>query len=412
MDSFGIDKIAIGLWGCFFGTIAVILVGSAMAYAQSLHRIALNAALSAVVSAFYVAAFLGALPISNADSLAVFLALVSLLVATVLTYMLFSVLGFLRTATAQRRSLLGLGSVVIGMLLLGWFLPATYFLALCTGVACLLGLLALAGALKAAVRGDRSAAAATFAICCMLVAITSLSLIAFDRANASWHLHTTSALAATLYMATMAWVLCSRYFYLIELHKLMAYGPSYDPVTRMRSHLETGQMVGAVFKSFRDKPQPMGVVVLTIANLYALEQLHGVPAVNHALFVCAARLKRTVPSRFEMGRLGTDGFVLLMPNCKESATLIDLARAVQARLHRSVSLSTSRDAARIETESTLWVADIGVGVLMVSNPESRGSDAIAMGRRMSRTAISYVSRIAWFDQSSGETTELPDNRLL
>jgi hypothetical protein len=75
-------------------------------------------------------------------------------------------------------------------------------------------------------------------------------------------------------------------------------------------------------------------------------------------------------------------------------------------------LSTSRDAARLETENTLWVADIGMGVLMVSNPESRGSDAIAMGRRMSRTAISYASRIAWFDQSSGETIELPDNRLL
>ena len=48
----------------------------------------------------------------------------------------------------------------------------------------------------------------------------------------------------------------------------------------------------------------------------------------------------------------------------------------------------------------------------MSNPESRGSDAIAMGRRMSRTAISYAGRIAWFDQSSGETVELPDNRLL
>jgi GGDEF domain-containing protein len=183
-------------------------------------------------------------------------------------------------------------------------------------------------------------------------------------------------------------------------------------VTRMRSHAETGQMVGAVFKSFRDKPQPMGIVVLTIANLYALEQLHGAPAVNHALFVCAARLKRTVPGEVEMGRLGNDGFVLVMPNCKESAMLIDLARAVEARLRRSVSLSTSRDAARLETDNTLWVADIGVGVLMVSNPESRGADAIAMGRRMSRTAISYVSRIAWFDHSSGETVELPDNRLL
>lgn len=100
-----------------------------------------------------------------------------------------------------------------------------------------------------------------------------------------------------------------------------------------------------------------------------------------------------------------------LANCKESKILI-VVRAVEARLRQPVSLSTSRDATRIETDSTVWVADIGVGVLMVSNPESHGSDAIVKGRRMSRTAISYAGRIAWFDPSSGEAIELPDNRLL
>ena len=279
-------------------------------------------------------------------------------------------------------------------------------------MAFLLGLLALAAALKSALRGDRLAWAVAGAICSMLVALAGLSAIALDRAHASWELHAASALAATVYLATMASVLWSRYFYLIELHKIMAYGPSYDPVTRMRSHAETGQMVGAVFKSFRDKPQPLGIVVLTIANFYALEQLYGAPAVNQALFVCAGRLRRTVPSHVEMGRLGNEGFALVMPNCTESASLIDVARAVEASLRRSVALNISREAARFETDNTVWVAKIGVGVLMVSNPEARGSDAIAMGLRMSRTAISYASRIAWFDHSSGETVELPDTRLL
>lgn len=114
----------------------------------------------------------------------------------------------------------------------------------------------------------------------------------------------------------------------------------------------------------------------------------------------------------EMGRLGRDGFVLVMPHCRQSARLIEIAQAVQARLRRSVSLSTTHHAARIETDNTVWVADIGVGVLMVSDPESRGSEAISLGMRMSRTAISYTSRIAWFDHSTGETVELPDKRLL
>ena len=77
-------------------------------------------------------------------------------------------------------------------------------------------------------------------------------------------------------------------------------------------------MVGAVFKSFRDKPQPLGIVTLTIANLYTLEQLYGTHAVNHALFMRAARLSRAVPGHVEMGRLGIEGFVLVMPCCTKA----------------------------------------------------------------------------------------------
>lgn len=406
------DKFAIGTWGCFFGVVLGILAGSVFAYARSLRRIALNAAMSALASALYVAAFLGMLPIADAQTLTVFLAVVTMTVSVLLIYMLFAMLGLTKSARTRQRTMAVLFGVFLLALVWGWQLESKDFLVLSTVTACLLGLIAVGAAIKKALAGDRLAWAVVFSLCCMLVAVVGLSAIAHERGQTNWSLHAVSALAATLYMVIMASVLWSRYAYLIELHKMMAYGPSYDPVTRMRTHAETSQMVGAAFKSFRDKPQPMGIVALTIANLYALEQLHGTPAVSHALFVCAARLRRTVPSHVEMGRLGTDGFVLVMPECKNSTILIDLARVVEARLRRSVSLSTSRNAAQIETDSTLWVADIGVGVLMVSNPESRGSDAIAMGRRMSRTAISYASRIAWFDHSSGETVELPDIRLL
>ncbi len=403
------DKLAIGLWGCFFGVVAVILIGSAFAYARNLRRIARNAALSAVASGLYVAAFLGGLPVADAKAQAVLLALVTIIVSVLLTYLLFAVLGFLRSSGMRLRTATALCGVLLTVLVLGWLLPARTFFVLSAAAACLLGLVSLGAALKKALKGDRLAWVVVFAICCMLVALAGLSAIALERGQNLWPLHAVSALAATLYMSTMAAVLWSRYAYLIELNKLMAYGPSYDPVTRMRSHHETGQMVGAVFKSFRDKPQQLGIVALTIANLYALEKLYGAQAVNHALFICAGRLRRTVPGHVEMGRLGDEGFVLVMPHCTESASLVDLARAVETRLRMPLSLKTSRE---LEMQSTVWAAEMGVGVLMVSNPEVRASDAIAMAYRMSRTAISYVSRIAWFDHTSGETVELPDRRLL
>ena len=406
------EKLITGLWGCFFGVVFGMLAGSVFAYARSLRRIALNAALAAVASSFYVVAFLGGLPIANPQTMTVSLAFVAITVSLLLTYLLFALLGLTKSQRMRRGLFAALFGLFVLALISGWQLSPGNFLLLGTIMAILLGFIALGVAAKKARSDDRLNWAVVFGICCVLVALTGLSAIAHDRDRVSLWIQAISALAAALYMVTIAGVMWSRYAYLIELRKVMAYGPSYDPVTRMRSHQETGHMVGAIFKNFRDNPERMGVVVLTIANLYSLEQLHGVPAVNHALFICAVRLRRTVPSYIQMGRLGTDGFVLVMPHCKESGDLINVARAVEARLRRSVSLNTSREAARLETDSTLWVADIGVGVLVVSDPESRGSEAVAMGRRMSRTAISYPSRIAWFDESSGEAVELPDNRLL
>lgn len=405
------EKLAIGLWGCFFGTVVVILAGAVLAYTRSLHRIAFNAALSALVSAFFVTAFLGVLPISDVATLARFLALVATLVSALLTYNFFALLGVIRSREARQRTALTLASFGLAALLAGWRLQPLQFLAVSTGVACLLGLVALAAALRSAVRGYRLAWTAVGAICCMLVALGGLSWIALDRAGAPWLLHVVSAFAATLYLATLAFVLWARYSYLLELHKVMAHGPSYDPVTRMLSHVETDQMVSTVFKSFRDKPQAFGVVVLTIANLYTLEQLYGLPAVNHALFVCAGRLRRTVPGNVQLGRLGNDCFVLVIPHCTQSFGLIRLALAVKARFKKPVALNTSHDVPRLETDKTIWVAQIGIGVLMVSDPEARSPDAIEICRRMSRTAMSYASRVAWFDRASGEMVELPDVRL-
>ena len=62
-----------------------------------------------------------------------------------------------------------------------------------------------------------------------------------------------------------------------------------------------------------------------------------------------------------MGRLGDDGFLLLLRNMRNPERLIRLARAVVARLQRPVALSTSRDPAALESGQTYWEADVGVG---------------------------------------------------
>ncbi len=401
------DQFTVGFWGCYFGATGLMLAGSLFAFIRSLRRVALNAALSAVASAFFVVAFLGGLPIKDPDTLARFLAHVACGVSALLAYLLFSILGILQRPEIRRRSITALAVLAAVVIMAGGLLQPLQALALGSAMACLLGLVALALSLRSALRGDRLAWAAVVGVSFMLVAIAGLSWIALDRTHVPWQVHAVSAIAGTAYMATMALMLWTRYSYLIELHQVMAHGPSHDPVTRMRSHTETGRMVGAAFRHYHDESVPLGVIVVSIANLYVLEKLYGLPAVNHALFVCAGRLRRAMPAHVEMGRLAGDGFLLLMRNSRDSGQLIDLAHKVLARLSKSVALHTSLEAGSLGRQQTRWAADVGVGVLRVTKADARAATAVAMGRGMSRTAWSYPSRVAWYDEKSGKIVNIP-----
>jgi GGDEF domain-containing protein len=430
------DKLAFGFWGCYFGTTALMLAGSALAFARSLHRISLNAALSATASSFFVLAFLGGLPIEDEGTQARVLTHIALLVSVFLAYLLFSILGLLVKRRVRVRTRLALGVMTLSAMVVSWALPPRQSLALGMGLACLMGVVALGISLRSVNRGDRLAWTAVSGVFFMLIAMIGLGWIALARGQVPWQVHAVSALSGTAYLVTMVAALWARYSYLIELNQVMALGPSYDPVTRLRSHTETGQMLGDIFRRHRDElPEPegpdaeddgteegsgdwggarrhparsIGVMVVSIGNLYALERLHGPAAANHALFVCAGRLQRSLPASVETGRFSEDGFVLLIRNCSDSGQLIRLAHLLEARLSKPVTLNTVIDPSRRESEQTRWQAEIGIGVQLVSDPAARASGVLARCKGMSRTAMTYASRVAWFDKTSGETVELPE----
>ena len=399
-------NLAAGFWGAFFCAVALMLAGSIAAFLRSLQRVALTAALSALMSALFVVAYLGWLPVGNPDVQARLLAHLATICAGALGLMLLTMLGLLRQparARRIRRALLGLSALV---LIVGWALTPIAALALSSVVAILGGAVALAACVRSALRGDRLAWLAVYGVAFMLVALSGLSWIALDRDHVQWPVHAVSAVAGTAYLTSMALALWARYSYLIELREVMSQGPSYDPVTRMRTHAETGQLVGAVFKSTEGETRPVGVIVISIGNLYALERLHGRGAVNHALFVCATRLRSTVPADVEMGRLGEDGFLLLVRNSQDPVRLVEMARLVARRLGRPVSLSISPGPAS-ESGRASWAAEVGVGVLAAATPQMRPSAAVSMARDMSRSAWSFSSRIAWFDRDARQIAELP-----
>jgi GGDEF domain-containing protein len=148
------------------------------------------------------------------------------------------------------------------------------------------------------------------------------------------------------------------------------------------------------------------LIAISIGNLYALENLHGRAALNHALFVCAGRLRRCVPADIEMARLFDDGFLLVARDATDMNRLVKLGRAVAERLSRPVTLTTSADATAAGSSRTQWAAQVGVG-LLASDASVNPSAAVAMARDMSRTAWTFASRIAWHDHALDRIAELP-----
>jgi GGDEF domain-containing protein len=348
------NNVAAGFWGAYFGTVALMLAASLAAFVRSLQRVALMAALSALVSGLFVVAYLGWLPVEGAARYRV-QAHVGVGAAAVLGLMLLSLLGLLRRRAAAQRAYIVMATASAAVLGIGWLLGALESLVLGSLMALLVGVVNLGVAMRSAARGDRLARVAVAGVAVMLIATAGLSWIAV-RGGAPWPLHAVSAVAGVIYLTTMATALWSRYSYLLELSQAMAHGPSYDPVTRMRSHIETGQLVGDMFFGRDVAGGPLGIVAVTIANLRALERLHGRAACNHALFIFAGRLRRYAPAGVEMGRLGQDGFLLLLRDARDTQRLVQLARLVRERLARVVVLSTSRSPADLEAGRTEWMA--------------------------------------------------------
>jgi len=398
------DKVAVAFWGAYFGAVALMLTASLAAFVRTSQRVALMVALSALMSGLFVIAYLGWLPVEG-DVLHRVQAHVAVGATVMLGLMLLSLLGLLRRRDLARRAYAFMVSAGVAVLALGWLLESLESLVLSSIMALGVGAADLGVAIRSAMRGDRLARVAVVGVCVMLLATAGLSWIAV-QGGAPWQLHAIAAIAGITYLATMATALWARYSYLIELSEVLAHGPSYDPVTRMRSHSETGQLVGDMFFGRDTAGTPLGVIAVTIANLRALENLHGRAAYNHALFICATRLRRHVPAGVEMGRLGEDGFLLLLRDGRDTQQLVRISRLLRERLSRPVVLSTSRDPTALEAGRTEWVAEVGVG-LLAAGAKLRPSQAVAAARGMSLTAWSYPSRVAWL--SHGEITELlPD----
>ena len=396
--------VAIGFWGAFFGTAALMLIGALAAFFQSHHRVALTAALTALGSMLFAVTYLGWLPIADPDNDARLVAHVGILTAVTLGLMLLIDLGLLRERDARRRILAGMLALAALLFGVSWLLNPRQAVTYGTMVAFGFTLVALLVGLRSARRGDRIAWFGVFGVTCLLFALSGGIWIVLDRQGVPWQVHAASAMGGMAYVTGIGVMLWQRYSYLIELREVLAQGPRYDPITRMQSTGATGHMIAQTFMRQPQSPmRPVSLIAVSIGNLYALEKLHGRAALNHALFVCASRLRRSVPADMEMGRLFDDGFLLISRNAKDLDRLVKLGRELAARLARPVMLRTGADEG--PEGHAAWAADVGVG-LLATTAAAQPAATVAKVRDMSRTAWSFASRVAWHDEGSDMIAEL------
>jgi GGDEF domain-containing protein len=400
-------ELAVAFWGGFFCTAFFMLAGGVLAWTRSHRRVGFAAIATALLSAMYVATTLHLFGRHDPLLDSRLVGACAIVTASLLGLMMLVDLGHMHQRHERRRTLFASAVVAAAGLLLVTVADARQ--------AVMLGHLVTLGicgwmtvvAVRSARAGDRIAWVAAAALACLAVGLVSLGWIALDAPAVPWSVHLLSAAAGIAYLAFIGAMLWLRYSYLIELREVMAHGPRYDPVTRMLSHLGTEHMVAKSFLWQRRNPEwPLVLVAVSVGNLYALENLHGRAALNHALFVCGGRLRRAAPPDMEAGRLFDDGFLLVARNVRDLDEQIRLGRRLAERLARPVKLQ--RPALR-EGEApgeAEWAAQVGIGLLAVPAGASR-DEAIAKVRDLSRAAWSFASRVAWHDTDAGAISEVP-----
>lgn len=399
--------IVAGFWGAFFGTAALMVGGAVAAFVLALRRVAVMASGASLLYVAFVVSYLGMWPVAGDTQRLRIDATMFLLCAAPLGHLVLAMIGHMRVPAAARRWRLALYGGAIVLAGIGWLQPAPVAFALSTFGGYLVGAIALALSIRRAQRGDRLAGLAIAGIVAICTSTAALTVIALDPVQ-PWPVHAVAAVGGMGYLTVIAVVLWLRFSYLIELRRVMSHGAAYDPITRMRTHSETGQMVGLAFFDQARQGSMVGVIAVSVGNLLALEKLHGRAAANHGLFVTAGRLRRALPGGFEAGRLGDEGFLVLaraVGDEHELRKLVDVGHALAARLSRPVVLSTSAEPGALESGQAHWVAQVGVGIV-VADAGERPSQAVSRAKALSRAAWGFPSRVAW-ENHRGHVAEAP-----
>ena len=394
-------------WGGFFGVASVLAIAAVLTFVFTRIRASIEFAFSAVLSVAYVVVQLGWLrggeQVTSDDRLQALVALASAALLGLLLSRLLRVERRERALQYAAYSIVGLGCVALAVSLV---LTPQDALWLAAGSVGLCGLLGVGVCLQALWYGDRLALIIGVAALFMTVAGVGLACLAAVHGTAPASFHAISAASASSYLTMLAWASWMRYRYKLELRMAMRNSQTYDPLTRMSNAKGTAMALHAALQNSLRNGQPIGVISVMIANLPALQGLHGPEFVNHALFVLASRVKTACGSRDRLGRLGDEGFLIVIGHLGSLERFHKRGARLAEELRRPVGLHTWGQGMG-KVRGIEWQAEVGLGMQVVAPGEVDTAKVLSMSRSLATSALSFEDRVASFDESAWSIVESP-----
>jgi GGDEF domain-containing protein len=306
----------------------------------------------------------------------------------------------------HRRMRSVVSGLLLGTLVPGWAVSANLALWWAEATVCLACLIGVGQCVLAVRAGDHLARVMVAATVCMTTAAAAMAAMAVEPAAPhSGVFHAVAAMASIGFLTLTVIALWLRYAHVLEFRTAMRRGPHYDPLTRMSSALDTVMALETVLQKARKSGSVTGVLTVSIANLRALERLHGAVAVNHALFEFAARLRRVAGSGDTLGRFDLNKFILVVERLRDPRVLQRRALALRRELARVTAIELNELVPHGSAADLVWTAQFGIGLQVLAPGQTDPLPVLQTSRALTATALGCHSRIALVDDLSGEVRE-------
>jgi GGDEF domain-containing protein len=258
---------------------------------------------------------------------------------------------------------------------------------------------------RAWLMGDRLAPAMAAGCLLTLPAIAGLHAIAMDLPSIQPALHAALALCAALSNGLTGFVLWRRDDHEWRTRREDGTPLRFDPVTKLYSGISLVQKLIKAQRRRRRTRRDGAVLAILVFDVDRVAAQAGASGVNEMFICIASRIQRQVGVVNPVGRYYDCCFVSLVETIQSPAWLRTLGLRVASSLRRPMEVMTA-SGQRVELK-----ADVGVGVVHLSQGPAAVEDILHDAQRMAEAARSMRSRAAILDPATGEVVPVEQANL-